>query len=577
MRTVPSIRPNSTVRFKDTSGTLLYQTGADVFLSALDEKTPAVKTITVNVPARDGVLDLTESVAGRPLYGNRSIVITLSVLKADHPSAVAEVRAMRRAIHGQMCRVETPDNIIPDSSTTIPGATIQGWYVGRVSIGEVKYPGEAAVVKITVDAQPWIYYGTGTVTLAHSAPTTYTYGAIASADRTRMADAVLAVSPQYKAYLDTTANYTWCGYVPTSVALVLSRTANLLEYGTMAQWCGWQLPNANPSWSDDWSRADWWSTDDAGGTITGETRSDTAHRAVLYSTAGSDGVLRGILGPVATNDCMRVTVTVNVASVGTTYHGNAPGVYAFYQDNVGNPNAPASGSGLLDGNAPTYTSLWTTSDQTGTDLTYTYQHVFGNLGFYNIGIETRWVEATISIRVELMDYAATVGYTGMTNADNSIVTFTAPEPLYSRNQSPYERNVVNVTPYGASEDVALRIPSGSNTAAVVSPTDNVPMQSVNLDGSAMYVRAYGMNNYGWLPLETSMNLYPWSTESVDFGDMPSGIAATIGSPTMFEVGGARAVMTDSGTLPLTLHGATTLDYMVMGSNDGTLTYEQGTV
>jgi len=568
-----SIRPDYTVTFKDVNGTTLYQTGdaSKIYLTALDEKTPAVKTIKVNVPARDGALDLTEAVAGRPLYGNRQIDMTLSIVGTNHPAAVDKVRTMRRKLHGVVCKVETPDNILPGTPPT------QGWYLGRVSITGVTYPGEAAVVKLTVDAQPWIYYGTGTVALTHSAPTTYTSGAIASADRTRMADAILAVSPKYKAYLDTTANYTWCGYVPTSVALVLSRTANLLEYGTMAQWCGWQLPNINPSWADDWSRADWWSTDDAGGTITGETRSDTAHRAVLYSTAGSDGTLRGILGPVATNDYMRLTVTVNVASVGTTYHGKNPGVYAFYQDNVGNPNSPASGSGLLDGNAPTYQPLWTTSDQTGTDLTYTFQRSFGNLGFYNIGIETRWVEATISIRVELMDYAATIGYTGMTNADNEIVTFTAPEPLFSRNQSPYERNVVNITSYGASEDVSLRIPSGSSTAAVVSPTDNVPMQSVTLDGPATYIRAYGMTNYGWLPLETSLSLYPWSTETVDFGDMPSGIAATLGSPTAFAANGARAVMTDSGTLPLTLHGSTSIGYMVMGGNDGSLTYEQGTV
>ena len=565
---MPSIRPNSTVRFKDTSGTLLYQTGADVFLSALDEKTPAVKTITVNVPARDGVLDLTESVAGRPLYGNRSIIITLSVLKADHPSAVAEVRAMRRAIHGQMCRVETPDNIIPDSSTTIPGATIQGWYLGRVSIGEVKYPGEAAVVKITVDAQPWIYYGTGTVTLTHSAPTSYTIGALASADQSRISEAVIEIGQVAGTTWDTTANYTTAGYIPTSVALVLSRTENLLEYGTMAEWRASKLDSSNP-WAIGWFDED---TDltSAEVSIVAES-TDEAHRRALVAING-EGYPMGVM-TTGEQDTYHININFQVTADGGTKLGKASGVYLFVQE-IGNLYlAPVTG--YIDyQTSPTYTTIWKTGDSLNTLSVDVWNYTPNRSGFAVIGVEARWVEAIVSVRVEKVPTAFAAGYTGHRNADNSIAYLDAPEPLYSTST---KRNTVTIAPYGTSETVELRVPSNSTTATAIT-AETSPMQSASLDGPAKYVRAYGLTNYGWMCLQADTDLYPWSTATFDAGDMPTTFEVTLGSPTAFSKGGTVAVMTDSGTLPLAVSGSSaTLDYMVMGSNDGTLTYEQGTV
>lgn len=563
-----SIRPDYTVTFKDVNGTTLYQTGdaSKIYLTALDEKTPAVKAIKVNVPARDGALDLTEAVAGRPLYGNRQIDMTLSIVGTNHPDAVDKVRTMRRKLHGVVCKVETPDNILPGTPPT------QGWYLGRVSITGVTYPGEAAVVKLTVDAQPWIFYGTGTVALTHSAPTSYGIGPLASADRGRVADAIIEIGQKSGSTWNTTADYTAAGYVPTSVALVLSRTANLLEYGTMAEWYAAKLVSPD-SWTAGWRDAARYDEDiDLTTAIVSTTLEDAdeAHRFVLLRTGDMPyNIMR-----TGEQDTYYIHVTYNVTTDGGTKSGKASGIYAFAQEQTA-LLAPPEIAGYIDTyTTPTYTKIWATGDPTGSLGMDVFKYTPTGNGYAIIGIEARWIEGTVTVRIEKVPTAYATGYSGRTNADNTLVTLTAPEPLYSTSA---KRNTIAVTPYGTTETVELRVPTGSDTAASIT-AETIPAQTVTLDGSTLYVRAYGITNRGWMGLQADTSLYPWTTATFDAGDMPTTITATIGSPTAFEKNGNKVIMAESGQLPYALSGSTaTLDYMVMGSNDGSLTYEQGTV
>ena len=129
------------MEFRDPDGAVLFSTAdADgVWLSSLDEPAPEVRTIYVEVPGSDGSLDLTEAVAGRPLYADREVTVGLSIVAETHPDAVRKVAELRQAVHGKAVRLETPDS-----------RALGGWYSGRASMGEVEYPGEAAEVVVTV-------------------------------------------------------------------------------------------------------------------------------------------------------------------------------------------------------------------------------------------------------------------------------------------------------------------------------------------------------------------------------------------------------------------------------------------
>lgn len=580
-----AIRPDDAVRFKDMDGTLLWQTSdaAGIYLSALDDKMPAVKTITVNVPARDGALDLTESVAGRPLYGNRRIDMTISITASDHPAAVQAVRAMRRAIHGVMCRVETPDNILPGNPP------VQGWYVGRVSLGAVTYPGEAAVVKLTVDADPWVYYGTATTTLEAGSSTTHTWGIIPSWHRDRINDALISIR-QVDGGWNKTTNYNSAGYVPATVALVMAQSPNLLAYGEQCEWHLWSIDSTAPNarWSDGLTGDATWvrsadEYDRAIGPIdAADMSTDHAYRWMLTSTAGTDGVERGI---IATNlhDVFRIRVSGSIVDDAPgTVLGLGPAVSVLAQGAY-LPNGIREHQGLFWGPSITdvqYYTVWDSDSASGTfdevieiDLAEVLDSVIHS-GYVIFGVEARWVSADISrISVELVDPDEAATITEDYEPANTITRFATPAPLYSASSN---YNTVEIAPYGAQMTAPLAVPAGSDTASVVTPPTVYPMQLPQVE-NATHLRAYGITNYGWLQLATSAEFWEWDDVTLDVGDMPGQVTLDTADPVVFDVDGSRWTMTGSGTMPATIDGEVELGFMVMGDTDATLTYEKGTV
>ena len=549
------IRPYSTVRFKDADGTLLWQTSdaAGIYLSALDEKTPAVKTITVNVPARDGVLDLTESVAGRPLYGNRKIDMTISITASDHPAAVAAVRAMRRAIHGVMCRVETPDNILPGNPP------VQGWYVGRVSIGAVTYPGEAAVVKLTVDAQPWIYYGTETVTLEAGTPTTYANGDGLDGTTAYTLMDIVVTQPVDSTY-NTTERLTYAGKVPSLVAIVASPNDNLHVYGKTVAWRGFSKPSGG-SWTED-APGTWW-VDDGNGKVRAAAPSGTAlttsFRLVAVCPPGTNRVQD--LGMMVTDSTAKVGVYVNCP-------GNDGTMEAFAQGGT----LPILTDGLLDGSSfdrrtvspGTRIEWFDPADLVPTGMEGLPQ------GYMVAGVEMTAYDITGRVSTfGIMSGAGTEA--AWSDAAGALNGFRLATPLYSSGSL---ANALRINAFGASELVELDV-TGGTTAVYVGES------TVRLDDpwwlavGATHLRAYGFSEYGMKPLQLDLYEWPLQTAQVDVGDMPTRIDLTTTCPVQLVIDGKTVNMPTSGIITKQIDDE--LSYRIFGDDDATLAYDKGTV
>lgn len=572
-----AIRPDDYVEFRDPSTKAVVFSTADssrVYLSELDEGTAEVKSITVDVPAADGALDLTESVAGRPLYGNRAVTMTVSLVCADHPAAVAAVQSARRAIHGRMLEVETPDTRVSE-----------GWLVGRVSIDSVEYPGEAAVLHITANCKPWVFYGTGTVALTAGTPTVVTEGyMIPSADRERIGEAVIEVE-QPNGIWSRKSNYAYAGYPPQRMALVQSNSPNVFEYGTMGHWVAWECGQGGTGWGTSWSRNSALPLAREVDIDASELDETSAYRIMLVSDAGTDGIERGLM-VTDLRGTVRVVVQVGVES-------SVPGTPAAGIDVIiegtRRPAGPTDASGGLFADADKVTQRVTVWDGTGDDghavvdidpadiLPGTAIGSDYAAGYITFGIEARWVSASIEMTVEMFpeDWPITPGEsTGYIEPDNIVTFVDLPSALYS---SGALRNVATIAPYGSMFTEALAVPSGSAEAEEVTPARTLQMAAGTLSGRTTTLRAYGVTNRGWMQLDATVTLYPWATAEFDAGDMPTAFLAALPSPAMFEAEGSRVTMASDGTLPFTLSGTTELAYMVMGGQDGTLTFERGTV
>ena len=132
-----------------------------LWLTSLDEGEALPKTVIVDVPGANGSLDLTEALTGEPTYSNRTVTIGLARDCGTHAQAVALYRAVKKAIHGLRLDIKTPD-------------TGEGWYTGRVTVGEPEMPDGALFLTVTADCDPFMYTGTIETQLAASAAETVT-------------------------------------------------------------------------------------------------------------------------------------------------------------------------------------------------------------------------------------------------------------------------------------------------------------------------------------------------------------------------------------------------------------------
>lgn len=114
-----------------------------LLLETYEINPPEVRTSYVDVPGADGSLDLSEAIADRPIYSNRSLTFEFTILS---PRSEWEAKAsmLRSDLHGKKMRVFEPDDT-------------NHYYVTRLSVGLLKRDGEIATVSVTGTAEPYKY------------------------------------------------------------------------------------------------------------------------------------------------------------------------------------------------------------------------------------------------------------------------------------------------------------------------------------------------------------------------------------------------------------------------------------
>lgn len=116
-----------------------------VLLDGYTLSPPEPKTTTVEVPGRDGVLDLTESLIGDVSYGNRSMTFTFLIVDLEQFEVVKT--QVSNALHGRKFNFEM---------TMDPGYT----YTGRFKITSYTHVatwnhGICGYIEVEIDAEPY--------------------------------------------------------------------------------------------------------------------------------------------------------------------------------------------------------------------------------------------------------------------------------------------------------------------------------------------------------------------------------------------------------------------------------------
>lgn len=116
-----------------------------VLLDGYTLSPPEPKTTTVEIPGRDGVLDLTESLIGDVSYGNRSMTFTFLIVDLEQFEVVKT--KVSNALHGRKFNFEM---------TMDPGYT----YTGRFKIKSYTHTatwshGICGFVEVEIDADPY--------------------------------------------------------------------------------------------------------------------------------------------------------------------------------------------------------------------------------------------------------------------------------------------------------------------------------------------------------------------------------------------------------------------------------------
>lgn len=116
-----------------------------VLLDGYTLSPPEPKTTTVEIPGRDGVLDLTESLIGDVTYGNRSMTFTFLIVDLEQFEVVKT--KVSNALHGRKFNFEM---------TMDPGYT----YTGRFKINSYTHTatwshGICGYIEVEIDAEPY--------------------------------------------------------------------------------------------------------------------------------------------------------------------------------------------------------------------------------------------------------------------------------------------------------------------------------------------------------------------------------------------------------------------------------------
>lgn len=152
--------------------------------------TPTIKTKFVAVPGRDGDIDATEALTGRPIYGNRELRIVITIVNKNSMAAYQTVYdEIKDLLHGKRL------NVYIDA--------IAGYhFTGRCEVNIEQTYKSYGIVTVQINADPFMYKNTitsksitsGTITVSSKMPTKMTLTVPSSVKITRG-----GVSTQYSA------------------------------------------------------------------------------------------------------------------------------------------------------------------------------------------------------------------------------------------------------------------------------------------------------------------------------------------------------------------------------------------
>ena len=111
-----------------------------LYLTNLQVGEPAVKSNYINLPARDGQLDLSGVLSDTPLYDMRTISYTF-VWRSNVDDFESEVSAIVNALHGQTM------DVIHGSSPY--------FYRGKLSVSSPSITNDKAQIQISLNAEPY--------------------------------------------------------------------------------------------------------------------------------------------------------------------------------------------------------------------------------------------------------------------------------------------------------------------------------------------------------------------------------------------------------------------------------------
>lgn len=129
------------VYYSGATGAFIDSATKGLLVSAFEFLPPTVKTQYVDIAGRDGLIDLSEALTGRPVYQNRSGYITFIVLKGSS----WDMDAFINAYHGKIMRVYTNEDTFH-------------YYIGRATITAMpKRLGMLQTFTLTIDAEPFFW------------------------------------------------------------------------------------------------------------------------------------------------------------------------------------------------------------------------------------------------------------------------------------------------------------------------------------------------------------------------------------------------------------------------------------
>lgn len=121
-----------------------------VFVTSWEDDPPEPETSFVSVPGRNGDVDLTDALAGWPVYGDRTIKVGLAAdAGRSKQDALFAFASVKRLVHGRRSRIEFSGD---------PGYA----YTGRATLGDVAYLRGAWTCTLTARCQPYKSRGTMT-------------------------------------------------------------------------------------------------------------------------------------------------------------------------------------------------------------------------------------------------------------------------------------------------------------------------------------------------------------------------------------------------------------------------------